>query len=43
MAPLAVSVPMLCTVMTSAVFSYHDPAPLPAIDLDPCEVALAQF
>jgi hypothetical protein len=29
--------------MTSAVFSYHDPAPLPAIDLDPCEVALAQF
>ena len=34
---------MLCTVMTSAVFWYQDPAPLSAIDLNPCEVALAQF
>ena len=40
---LAVSVLMLRTVMNSAVFSYQDPAPLTAIDLNPCEVALAQF
>ena len=42
MVPLAVSLPMSGTVKTSAVFSYHDPAPLEVMDSNRCEVALAQ-